>query len=153
MSVPSSWSFGNGLFARLKGMAQANSTAGTLAAGLGSKDVKVELESLEAFRKKVTQLLSELEGTPASPFALQGQNLSAGNLGTGFSESTDLMSAYDRVQPVLVTMCKALIQQIDGMIKALGATAANYGGNESQQTANVKAAGESGSSGAGKGSF
>lgn len=151
VSVPS-WTFDNGLFARMKGFAQANVTAGSLAAGLGSKDVKVELESLEAFRKRVTQLLSELEGTPASPFALQGQNLSAGNLGTGFSESNDLMGAYDKVQPVLVKLCKALIEQIDGMIRALGKTAVNYGSNEEHQTAAVNAVG-TGSTAAKKSSY
>ncbi|MGW4895215.1 hypothetical protein ACWEQL_23525 [Kitasatospora sp. NPDC004240] len=139
VSLPPAWSLGEGLFSKVKGLIQVNNTAGSLAAGLGSKDVKVELESLEAFRKKVSQLLTELEGTPASPFLLQGQNLNQANLGSGFSESTDLMAAYDKVQPVLVTLCKSLLQQIDAMIQAVGKTAGNYGGNEEHQTAAVNA--------------
>ncbi|MFI6443380.1 hypothetical protein [Kitasatospora sp. NPDC050543] len=112
--------------------------AASLVAAYGAKTVQVELDTLIGFKKKIDGLLHDLEASPAAQAKISEQQLSDGNLGSGFSESADLMAAYNRTHGNLDQLAKALATQIEAMGSAIAAAAANYGGTEDAQTSNIK---------------
>ncbi len=121
------------------GVAAAAVTAAQLVATYGAQSVKVEVETLTEFKKRAEELLSALQSSPAAVSQLSQLQLYQDNLGSGFAESTDLMSAYNRAFNNLPQLVAALGTQIDGMNAALGQTAASYGDTEEQQVSAAKA--------------
>ncbi len=134
------WTLDRSWIGRVVGQVQVDVSATALVAAFGSKDVKIELDTLTNFKKKVDALLASLEGSEAAQHKIKEQKLSAGNLGTGFHESTDLMAAYDRTHAAIAQLSKSFAEQIDKMSQAVAQTAGSYGNNEEHQTAAVKAA-------------
>ncbi|MFF2039999.1 hypothetical protein ACFVVX_06215 [Kitasatospora sp. NPDC058170] len=135
-------STGGGIFGFVQsaiGAVQTDVSASALVSAFGSKNVQIELETLTAFKKKVDALLASLEGSDAAKDKIAEQRLSAGNLGTGFAESTDLMAAYDKTHAAIAQLSKSFAEQIAKMSEAVAQTAVNYGSNEEHQTAASKA--------------
>ncbi len=131
-SDPVGWVTGSVVAAQ--SVASAAMGVGTaLVAAYGAQSVKVEVETLVAFKKRAEELLSVLQSSPATVSQLSEFQLHQDNLGTGFVESTDLMSAYNRAFNNLPQLIAALGSQIDGMSAALGTTAAGYGATEEEQ--------------------
>ncbi|MEE1827182.1 hypothetical protein PUR61_34085 [Streptomyces sp. BE20] len=133
------WPLDNSWIGRTASQVQVDVSATALVAAFGSKDVKVELDTLINFKKKVDALLASLEGSEAAQHKVKEQKLAEGNLGTGFSESKDLMAAYDKTHAAIAQLSKAFADQIGRMSAAVAQTAGTYGSNEEHQTAAVKA--------------
>ncbi|WP_406202430.1 hypothetical protein OH807_24145 [Kitasatospora sp. NBC_01560] len=133
---------GNSWFGKMFGVAdnivraaETNTSASSLVAAFGSKNVQIELDTLTAFTKKIEALLQAMEGSAAAPYKLQEQRLHADNFGKNFAESTDLTSAYGKVHDQLVKLHASFVSQIEAMKNGVAKTASNYAGNEEQTTA------------------
>ncbi|MFB7675650.1 hypothetical protein ACFC26_30015 [Kitasatospora purpeofusca] len=133
------WTLSNSWIGRVVGQVQVDVSANALVAAFGSKDVKIELDTLTNFKKKVDALLASLEGSEAAQHKIKEQKLHAGNLGSGFHESADLIAAYEKTHAAIAQLSKSFADQIDKMSKAVAQTAGSYGNNEEHQTAAVKA--------------
>ncbi|MQS13722.1 hypothetical protein F7Q99_15955 [Streptomyces kaniharaensis] len=117
-----------------------------LVSAFGKQDVKVELETLTAFAKKVEALLQTMDGSAASASKLQAQTLSGATLISGDKsgevvEAAALTAAYDKVHTKLVKLHSDLVSQVDAMKLAVGKTAGSYAGNEEATAAAHKAVG------------
>ncbi|WP_371479848.1 hypothetical protein [Kitasatospora sp. NBC_00315] len=121
-------------------VAMAAKNAATLVATYGANSVKVELDTLITFKNRAEELLHALMTSPAAESQMAQQHLQPANLGSGFAESNDLMTAYNRTFTGLQQLIKDLATQIQGMADALGKTAKNYGGTEEDQTSSIAAA-------------
>ncbi len=132
-SDPIGWAVGGAV-------AAAAMSAAKLVATYGANSVKVELDTLITFKNRAEELLHALMTSPAAENQMSQQHLQPANLGSGFAESSDLMTAYNRTYMGLQQLIKDLATQIEGMAEALGKTAKNYGGTEEDQTDNIKAA-------------
>ncbi|MFJ9949283.1 hypothetical protein [Kitasatospora sp. NPDC091207] len=117
---------------------ETNVSASALVSAFGSQNVKVELDTLTAFAKKIEALLQTMDGSEAAPANLQEQRLHADNFGTGFTQSTDLTAAYGKTHDALVKLHKDFVSQIEAMKTAVAKTAGNYAGNEEHTTAAQK---------------
>ncbi|MFC9324691.1 hypothetical protein [Kitasatospora sp. NPDC057015] len=115
------------------GVAGAAMGAAALVASYGAQSVRMELETLVTFKKRAEELLQALSSSPAAVNQLSQLQLNQANLGTGFAESSDLMTAYNRTFNGLQELVKGLAVQIEGMTSALAKTAANYGATEQEQ--------------------
>ncbi|WP_190210564.1 hypothetical protein [Kitasatospora indigofera] len=115
------------------GVAAAAMGAAQLVASYGAQSVRMELETLVTFKKRAEELLQALSSSPAAASQLSQLQLNQGNLGEGFAESADLMTAYNRTFNGLQELVKGLAVQIEGMTSALAQTAANYGATEEEQ--------------------
>ncbi|MFD7410960.1 hypothetical protein [Kitasatospora purpeofusca] len=133
------WTLSNSWIGRVVGQVQVDVSANALVAAFGSKDVKIELDTLTNFKKKVDALLASLEGSEAAQHKIKEQKLLAGNLGSGFHESADLIAAYEKTHAAIAQLSKSFAEQIDRMSKAVAQTAGGYGNNEEHQTAAVNA--------------
>lgn len=133
------WTLSNSWIGRVVGQVQVDVSANALVAAFGSKDVKIELDTLTNFKKKVDALLASLEGSEAAQHKIKEQKLHAGNLGSGFHESADLIAAYEKTHAAIAQLSKSFAEQIDKMSKAVAQTAGSYGNNEEHQTAAVNA--------------
>ncbi|MCX4687409.1 hypothetical protein OG401_24420 [Kitasatospora purpeofusca] len=133
------WTLSNSWIGRVVGQVQVDVSANALVAAFGSKDVKIELDTLTNFKKKVDALLASLEGSEAAQHKIKEQKLLAGNLGSGFHESADLIAAYEKTHAAIAQLSKSFAEQIDKMSKAVAQTAGSYGNNEEHQTAAVNA--------------
>ncbi|MFE5583377.1 hypothetical protein [Kitasatospora sp. NPDC056531] len=126
--------------------AQTDGSAGALVAAFGKHDVKVELDTLTTFAKKVEALLQAMEGSEAAPYKLEAQKLTQQSFvsgGTTFAEATDLNSAYEKVHAQLVKLHKDFASQIQSMQTAISHTASTYTTNEDHTTAAQKAVAQS----------
>ncbi|MEV7600360.1 hypothetical protein AB0O91_23590 [Kitasatospora sp. NPDC089797] len=156
-TIPLPWGHGVKL-APVFSTAQTNVSAGDLVAAFGKHDVKIELDTLTAFAKKIEALLAAMEGSEAAPYKLAAQNVSQQNLVSGdqahqFVEAVALSSTYEKVHTQLVKLHKDFTAQIKAMQKAVTSTAQNYSTNEDNatddQNAVAKNAGLTGTSGPG----
>ncbi|MER7754829.1 hypothetical protein [Kitasatospora sp. NPDC097643] len=114
-------------------------SAGDLVSAFGKQDVKIELDTLTAFAKKIEALLAAMDGSPAAPYQLQEQKLAQASFASGdsssFTEATALNSAYDKAHAQLVKLHKDFVSQIQAMRDAVSDTAGNYSTNENHTTA------------------
>ncbi|MFJ2866975.1 hypothetical protein [Kitasatospora sp. NPDC087314] len=111
-------------------------SAGDLVSAFGKQDVKVELDTLTSFAKKIEALLQAMEGSPAAPYKLQEQKLTGGSFASAeFAEATALTAAYGKVHTQLVKLHKDFVSQIEAMKNAVAQTAGNYSTNEDDTTA------------------
>jgi hypothetical protein len=83
--------------------------------GPGKPDVKAELETLTTFKNRIDDMLKDLDSSDAAPKKIGEDRLQAGHLGTGFGESSKLMSAYSHVHDRLHTLSGLLADQIEAM--------------------------------------
>ncbi|MFJ2776385.1 MULTISPECIES: hypothetical protein [unclassified Kitasatospora] len=132
------WSLNDSWIGRVVSQVQTDVSASALVTAFGSNDVKIELDTLTNFKKKVDALLASLEGSDAAQHKIQEQKLTPGNFGTGFTESSDLMAAYEKTHAAIAQLSKDFADQIAKMSEAVARTAGNYGTNEEHQTAAAK---------------
>lgn len=77
--------------------------------------MKAELETLTTFKNRIDAMLKDLDGSDASPKKIGQDRLQASHLGTGFGESSQLMSTYNHVHDRLETLSQLLADQIEAM--------------------------------------
>ncbi|MES4892737.1 hypothetical protein [Streptomyces sp. NPDC096012] len=115
--------------------AALESAAGALAAsgvapiaGAGAvmaRQLRVEGETLTAFKDRVNDLLTRLEKSKAAPHRIADGTLSAGRLGS-FDEADALHGAYSQVHSQLERLSKVLALQIEGLMVTVDASKSNY---------------------------
>ncbi|MEU0119920.1 hypothetical protein ABZ137_41295 [Streptomyces bobili] len=97
-------------------------------AGVGAavaQVLRVEGETLTTFKKRVDDLLTQLEESKAAPRRIADGALPAGRLGN-FDEADGLHTAYTRVHAQLEKLSKMLALQIEGLVVTVDASKANY---------------------------
>lgn len=97
-------------------------------AGLGvtmARELRVEAETLTAFKKRVNDLLTRLEKSKAAPKRIADGALPSGRLGN-FDEAETLHSAYTQVHSQLERLSKMLALQIEGLMVTVDASKTNY---------------------------
>ncbi|MGJ5751396.1 hypothetical protein FB563_4273 [Streptomyces puniciscabiei] len=115
--------------------AALGSAAGALAAsGIGpiagvgavmARELRVEAETLTAFKNRVNDLLTRLEKSKAAPHRIADGALPTGRLGS-FDEADALHGAYNEVHSQLERLSKMLALQIEGLMVTVEASKSNY---------------------------
>lgn len=102
---------------------------------LPAEGLKVGLEALGTFKKRVDAVLSTLEGSPASPQKIAAHALSEASFSGagGFAEAKGLHSQYERVHERLTTLSKTLGLQIEAMQIAVMGADGNFSNLEEEQ--------------------
>lgn len=101
---------------RDSGTPTGNGEGGKVADTSGRKGgFSANLQTLESFKKRVDDLLDDLEGSAADPKHIGQDTLKSTQLGTGFTEATDLYGAYHRVHGKLKELSKTFADQIEAM--------------------------------------
>ncbi|MCX5321824.1 DUF2563 family protein [Streptomyces sp. NBC_00120] len=100
----------------------AAAAGATAAAALA---MRVEGETLSAFKRRVDALLRDLEKSHAAPKKIAGGTLSAGRLGT-FDEADALHSSYTHVHTQLENLSKMLALQIEALVVTVEASKTGY---------------------------
>jgi hypothetical protein len=103
--------------------------------GGGAGDLKRGLGALKDFHKKVTTLLSELEGSPGSSTKVAQATVTRASFGVpsgagGFPEADDFYSEYQRVHQSIVRLSKQLGDQIEILSIAVHGADVGYGNLE-----------------------
>ncbi|GAB3950892.1 hypothetical protein [Streptomyces sparsus] len=80
-----------------------------------SSDLKRTAEALKDFRKRVDDILRNLEKSAAAPTRLADQSIPPGSFGSGFSEAEDLALTYERVRTHLTNLSRTFGDQIEAM--------------------------------------
>lgn len=121
---------------------QTDASAKQLVDAFGKHDVKVEIDTLTTFAKKIEALLLAMEGSAAAPYKVQEQKVEAPHLGSSdFVEAKTLTGAYDKVHKELSKLHKDFALQIKAMKDSVTKSAGNYASNEDHTTAAQKAVG------------
>ncbi|MFJ9036115.1 hypothetical protein ACIRF8_05965 [Streptomyces sp. NPDC102406] len=108
------------------GGAPGSLAASAVAAGsVAAKAMKVEGETLSAFKRRVDELLRNLEKSKAAPKSIANGALPGGRLGA-FDEADSLHSAYTHVHSQLENLSKMLALQIEGLVVTVDASKAGY---------------------------
>ncbi|MFD5464535.1 hypothetical protein ACFWIQ_17175 [Kitasatospora sp. NPDC127059] len=146
-TIPLPWGHGVNL-APVVSTVQTNVSAGDLVAAFGKQDVKVEIDTLTEFAKKIEALLAAMEGSEAAPYQLEAQKVSQKSFVSGgqahqFVEAVALSSTYEKVHTQLVKLHKDFTSQIKAMQSAVTSTAHNYSTNEDNATADQNAVAQS----------
>ncbi|MFF7883382.1 hypothetical protein ACH40F_44985 [Streptomyces sp. NPDC020794] len=97
-------------------------------AGVGaavSQVLRVESETLTTFKKRVDDLLTQLEESKAAPRRIADGALPTGRLGS-FDEADALHTAYTRVHSRLENLSKMLALQIEGLVVTVDASKSSY---------------------------
>jgi hypothetical protein len=102
---------------------------------LPAEGLKIGLEALGTFKKRVDTVLSTLEGSPASPQKIAAHALSEASFSGagGFAEAKGLHSQYERVHERLTTLSKHLGLQIEAMQIAVMGADGNFSNLEEEQ--------------------
>ncbi|MFE5049028.1 hypothetical protein ACFRAI_22220 [Streptomyces sp. NPDC056637] len=101
---------------------------GAAAAGVtaaAAQAMRVEGETLTAFKRRVDALLRDLEKSHAAPSKIAGGTLGAGRLGT-FDEADQLHSSYTHVHTQLANLSKMLSLQIEALVVTVDASKTGY---------------------------
>ncbi|MFJ9818114.1 S8 family serine peptidase [Streptomyces sp. NPDC101151] len=111
------------------------SAAGALAAsGIGpiagagavvARELRVEAETLTAFKNRVNDLLIRLEKSKAAPHRIADGTLPTGRLGN-CDEADVLHGTYNQVHSQLERLSKVLALQIEGLMVTVDASKSNY---------------------------
>ncbi|MFJ9769824.1 hypothetical protein ACIRVF_01080 [Kitasatospora sp. NPDC101157] len=138
-TIPLPWGHGFNI-APVVSAAQTSVSASDLVAAFGKQDVKVEIDTLTVFAKKIEALLAAMEGSEAAPYKLEAQTLTqqsfvSGSTPDSFPEAVSLSSTYGKVHAQLVKLHKDFVSQITAMQKAVTTTEGNYRTNEDSATA------------------
>lgn len=83
--------------------------------GPTAADVKVQLETLTTFKNRIDGMLKDLDQSDAAPKKVGQDRLQQAHLGTGFGESSKLMSTYSHVHDRLEVLSQLLADQIEVM--------------------------------------
>ncbi|MFJ1605293.1 hypothetical protein ACIOHS_18285 [Streptomyces sp. NPDC088253] len=97
-------------------------------AGVGAavaQALRVEGETLTTFKKRVDDLLTQLEESKAAPRRIADGALPTGRLGN-FDEADALHTAYTRVHTRLENLSKLLALQIEGLVVTVDASKSGY---------------------------
>ncbi|WP_367123981.1 hypothetical protein [Streptomyces phytohabitans] len=90
--------------------------------GVPTKDLQVEAKDLQSFKKRVDDILTELEKSPASRGRIADQEVPRSSFGGQFAEADALYGQYNRVHTLLTTLSQTLSDQIEAMgIAVMGA--------------------------------
>ncbi|MGW7352725.1 hypothetical protein [Streptomyces sp. NPDC054784] len=90
--------------------------------GVPTKDLQVEAKDLQSFKKRVDDILTELEKSPASRGRIADQEVPRSSFGGRFAEADALYGQYNRVHTLLTTLSQTLSDQIEAMgIAVMGA--------------------------------
>ncbi|GAB2972661.1 hypothetical protein GCM10023080_040980 [Streptomyces pseudoechinosporeus] len=102
---------------------------------LPAEGLKIGLEALGTFKKRVDTVLSTFEGSPASPQKIAAHALSEASFSGagGFAEAKGLHSQYERVHERLTTLSKHLGLQIEAMQIAVMGADGNFSNLEEEQ--------------------
>lgn len=102
---------------------------------LPAEGLKVGLEALGTFKKRVDAVLSTFEGSPGSPQKIAAHALSETSFSGagGFAEAKGLHSQYERVHERLTTLSKTLGLQIEAMQIAVMGADGNFSNLEEEQ--------------------
>ncbi|MGP4047229.1 hypothetical protein [Streptomyces sp. 2A115] len=106
------------------------------ASGSGSADLKVGLEALATFKKRVDTVLATFEGSPGSSTKVAAQKISRASFsgeGATFAEATGLYAQYDRVHERLTSLSKTLGLQIEALWIAVHGAEIGFGNLEEEQ--------------------
>ncbi|MEU9185084.1 hypothetical protein AB0D14_11065 [Streptomyces sp. NPDC048484] len=104
--------------------------------GSGGADLKVSMEALTTFKKRVDTVLATFEGSPGSSTKVGGQRISRASFsgeGATFAEATGLYAQYDRVHERLTSLSKTLGLQIEAMWIAVHGAEVGFGNLEEEQ--------------------
>lgn len=109
------------------GAAAGGLAASVLGAGGASvaQAMRVEGETLTAFKRRVDTLLRDLEKSHAAPSKIAGGTLGAGRLGA-FDEADLLHSSYTHVHTQLENLSKMLALQIEALVVTVDASKTGY---------------------------
>lgn len=100
----------------------------------------VQASAMKGFKKRVDDLLTELEGSEAAPGRVGANRLSRGQLGSAdFKEAQFLYDSYATVHDELEKLSKALGAQIEGLGLAVHASRVGYDNLEDDIRARMKA--------------
>ncbi|TQF03714.1 hypothetical protein E6W39_17595 [Kitasatospora acidiphila] len=102
------------------------------ASGVSAADLKVEVETLSEFKKKVDAMLQSLDDSDASTPKISQQSLDQDHVGA-FPDATNLLGAYDVVHQNLQTLSTTLSDQIQAMSIALNINMNGYQNVEDSQ--------------------
>ncbi|MEU2743272.1 hypothetical protein ABZ656_50505 [Streptomyces sp. NPDC007095] len=115
--------------------AELGAVAGAMAAsGIGpfagvgaavAQALRVEGETLTTFKKRVDDLLTQLEKSKAAPRRIADGALPTGRLGD-FDEADALHASYTRVHSQLEKLSKMLALQIEGLVVTVDASKTGY---------------------------
>ncbi|MFE4820831.1 hypothetical protein ACFRFU_31165 [Streptomyces sp. NPDC056704] len=97
-------------------------------AGVGAavaQALRVEGETLTTFKKRVDDLLIQLEESKAAPRRIAGGALPKGRLGS-FDEADALHASYTRVHSRLEQLSTMLALQIEGLVVTVDASKSGY---------------------------
>ncbi|WP_367049313.1 hypothetical protein [Streptomyces sp. Je 1-332] len=100
----------------------------------------IQAGAMKGFKRRVDNLLSDLEGSPAAPGTVGADRLSRAQLGSGeFKEAQFLYESYEIVHDELEKLSKALGAQIEGLGLAVHASRVGYDNLEDDIRARMKA--------------
>jgi hypothetical protein len=100
----------------------------------------VQASAMKGFKKRVDNLLIELEGSEAAPGKVGADRLSRAHLGSPeFKEAQYLYDSYSTVHDELEKLSKALGAQIEGLGLAVHASRVGYDNLEDDIRARMKA--------------
>ncbi|MEU5899119.1 hypothetical protein [Streptomyces venezuelae] len=100
----------------------------------------IQASAMKGFKKRVDDLLTELEGSEAAPGRVGADRLSRGQLGSAdFKEAQFLYDSYAVVHDELEKLSKALGAQIEGLGLAVHASRVGYDNLEDDIRARMKA--------------
>lgn len=104
--------------------------------GSGGADLKVGMEALTTFKKRVDTVLATFEGSPGSSTKVAGQRISRASFsgeGATFAEAAGLYAQYDRVHERLTSLSRTLGLQIEAMWIAVHGAEVGFGNLEEEQ--------------------
>ncbi|MGP9018207.1 hypothetical protein ACT1U9_07320 [Streptomyces sp. BR1] len=110
-------------------MAEPNGTTGGGSRDSGgTPDLGVDGVSLTDFKRRMDELLTSLEKSPARHTKIAEHRVQPESYGTGFAAAGDLHKAYDKVRTNLERLSKLFGDQIEGMGIAVQIADKGYGG-------------------------
>lgn len=98
--------------------------------GVPTGKLKGELESLKDFKKRVDDILRDLESSPASPTRVGRQEVKRSSFGGEFAEADGVYSQYTRVHTQLTKLSQVLGDQIEAMRIAVHGADVGFGNLE-----------------------
>ncbi|HEX5569522.1 MAG TPA: hypothetical protein VFY14_21815 [Streptomyces sp.] len=93
-------------------------------------ELKGELESLKEFKKRVDNILSDLEKSKAAPSRIGQQEVSRSSFGGSFAEADDIYAEYNRIHAHLTTLSRVFGAQIEAMRIAVHGADVGFGNLE-----------------------
>ncbi|GAB2631397.1 hypothetical protein GCM10027168_73430 [Streptomyces capparidis] len=91
------------------------------------------LETLESFKKRIDDLITDLEKSKAAPNEISEGTLATGDFGTGFVEAEKLYGAYKPVHTKLKELSKTFADQIEAMRLLVGMANNDYRNVDEEQ--------------------